>query len=104
MQERLRAAGVRPISNIVDITNYVMIETGQPMHAFDARDIQGGHIVVRRAENGEKMTTLDGKDREYTSSMLMICDEDGPIGIAGIMGGENSEIKGGYDDCRVRGR
>ena len=93
MQERLRAAGVRPISNIVDITNYVMIETGQPMHAFDARDIRGGHIVVRRAENGEKMTTLDGKDREYTSSMLMICDEDGPIGIAGIMGGENSEIK-----------
>ena len=93
MQEKLKAAGVRPISNIVDITNFVMIETGQPMHAFDAKDIRGSHIVVRRAEQGERIVTLDGKERALASSMLLICDEQGPIGIAGVMGGENSEIK-----------
>ena len=71
MQERLKAAGVRPISNIVDITNFVMLETGQPMHAFDSKDIRGSHIIVRRAKDGEQMKTLDGKDHTYTSSMLM---------------------------------
>lgn len=93
MQERLSAAGVRPISNIVDITNFVMLETGQPMHAFDAADIRGGEIVVRRAKEGEKLVTLDGKERELAPSMLLICDSEGPIGIAGVMGGENSEIR-----------
>lgn len=93
MQDRLKAAGVRPINNMVDITNFVMLETGQPMHAFDLSDIHGAQIIVRRAKDGEKMVTLDGKEREFTSSMLLITDEEGPIGIAGIMGGENSEIK-----------
>lgn len=93
MQARLRAAGIRPISNIVDITNFVMLETGQPMHAYDDKDIRGRKIIVRRAEDGETMKTLDGKEREFTSSMLLIADAEGPTGIAGIMGGENSEIK-----------
>jgi phenylalanyl-tRNA synthetase beta chain len=93
MKERLRAAGVRPINNIVDITNFVMLEMGQPMHAFDLKDIQGQKIIVRRAKPKEKMKTLDGKERELTENMLMICDRERVIGIAGIMGGENSEIK-----------
>ncbi len=93
MQARLRAAGIRPISNIVDITNFVMLETGQPMHAYDDKDIRGRKIIVRRAEDGETMKTLDGKEREFTSSMLLIADAEDPTGIAGIMGGENSEIK-----------
>jgi phenylalanyl-tRNA synthetase beta chain len=93
MQQRLKEAGIRPISNIVDITNFVMLETGQPMHAFDAADIRGKKIIVRRAKNGETMKTLDGRERVFTDSMLLICDEKGPIGIGGIMGGENSEIK-----------
>ena len=93
MQERLRAAGMRPINNIVDITNFVMLETGQPMHAFDAEDIRGGKIIVRRAQDGERMKTLDGKEREFTSSMLLIADAEGPIGVAGVMGGLDSEIK-----------
>lgn len=93
MQQRLKEAGIRPISNIVDITNFVMLETGQPMHAFDAADIRGGKIIVRRAKDGEKMNTLDGKERVFTDSMLLICDAKGPIGLAGIMGGENSGIK-----------
>lgn len=93
MQARLRAAGIRPISNIVDITNFVMLETGQPMHAYDDKDIRGRKIIVRRAEDGETMKTLDGKEREFTSSMLLIADAEGPTGIAGVMGGENSEIK-----------
>lgn len=93
MRTRLREAGIRPINNIVDITNFVMLETGQPMHAFDAQDIRGDKIIVRRANAGEKMTTLDSKDREFTENMLLICDAEGPIGVAGIMGGQNSEIK-----------
>ncbi len=93
MKQRLQEAGIRPINNIVDITNYVMLETGQPMHAFDASDIRGKRIIVRRAKNGEKMNTLDGKERVFTDSMLLICDSEGPIGVAGVMGGENSEIK-----------
>ena len=92
MRERLRAMGVRPINNIVDITNYVMLEYGQPMHAFDYRYVQGGKIVVRRAKEGEELTTLDGNVRKLTSNMLVIADETRAVGLAGIMGGENSEI------------
>ena len=92
MQERLKAAGVRPISNIVDITNYVMLEYGQPMHAFDLENLGGHKIIVRRAANGEKMQTLDGQDRELDSSMLVIADADRPVAVAGVMGGANSEI------------
>ena len=93
MRQRLTAAGIRPINNIVDITNFVMLEYGQPMHAFDGRRIAGDHIIVRRAEEGETIRTLDGKDHPLSSNNLLICDESGPIGIAGVMGGENSEIE-----------
>lgn len=93
IKERLQAAGMRPINNIVDITNFVMLETGQPMHAFDRRYVRGGKIIVRRADNGETLTTLDGKTRNLNSSMLLIADAESAIGIAGIMGGENSEIR-----------
>ena len=93
MRERLEAAGVRAINNIVDITNYVMLEMGQPMHAFDKRTIRGGRIIVRRAGDGEVFRTLDGQDRILNSNMLVIADAEGAIGIAGVMGGENSEIR-----------
>ena len=93
MRERLRNSGVRPINNIVDITNYVMLEYGQPMHAFDYRYVSSGKIVVREAEDGETLTTLDGSVRNLKAGMLVIADENKPIGLAGIMGGENSEIK-----------
>ena len=92
MRERLRAMGVRPINNIVDITNYVMLEYGQPMHAFDYRYVQGGRIVVRQAAPGEELTTLDGQVRKLTGSHLVIADDTRAVGLAGIMGGENSEI------------
>ncbi len=92
LRQRLRANGVRPINNIVDITNYVMLEYGQPMHAFDYRYVASGKIVVRRSEEGETLTTLDGTVRPLTPGMLVIADEHKPIGLAGIMGGENSEI------------
>ena len=92
MRRRLRAMGVRPINNIVDITNYVMLEYGQPMHAFDYRYVKGGRIVVRRARDGEELTTLDGSLRKLNSNMLVIADEHRAVGLAGIMGGENSEI------------
>ncbi len=92
MRQRLRANGVRPINNIVDITNYVMLEYGQPMHAFDYRYISSGKIVVRESTEGETLTTLDGNLRNLTPGMLVIADGDKPIGLAGIMGGENSEI------------
>jgi len=92
MQRRLAACGIRPINNIVDITNYVMEEYGQPMHAYDLDTIAGSKIVVRRAKEKETFTTLDGQERNLDSSMLMICDAEKPIGIAGIMGGDNSKI------------
>ena len=92
LRQRLRANGVRPINNIVDITNYVMLEYGQPMHAFDYRYVSSGKIVVRRSEEGETLTTLDGNIRALTPGMLVIADGEKPIGLAGIMGGENSEI------------
>ena len=92
LRQRLRANGVRPINNIVDITNYVMLEYGQPMHAFDYRYVSSGKIVVREAEEGETLTTLDGTVRPLKAGMLVIADDSKPIGLAGIMGGENSEI------------
>ena len=92
LRQRLRANGVRPINNIVDITNYVMLEYGQPMHAFDYRYITSGKIVVREAEAGETLTTLDGSVRNLTPGMLVIADDSRAIGLAGVMGGENSEI------------
>ncbi len=92
MQNRLKAAGVRPINNIVDITNYVMLELGQPMHAFDLEYIEGRKIVVRRAQDGESMKTLDDQERKLDSSMLVIADAVKPVAVAGVMGGANSEI------------
>ena len=93
MRERLRSMGVRPINNIVDITNYVMLEYGQPMHAFDYRYVKGGKIIVRRAEEGEELTTLDGQRAQARCQLtLVIADETRAVGLAGIMGGENSEI------------
>lgn len=92
MRERLRACGVRPINNIVDITNFVMLEFGQPMHAFDLRYLDGNQVIVRTAENGEKITTLDGVERELTDKMLVIADKNKPVAVAGIMGGEYSGI------------
>ncbi len=93
MKRCLKAAGMRPINNIVDITNFVMLETGQPMHAFDRRDIKGNKIIVRRANEGETIVTLDNKNHTLTNEMLVIADAKSPSCLAGIMGGLNSEIK-----------
>ena len=93
MADCLLSAGMRPINNIVDITNFVMLETGQPMHAFDSNDIGGQEIIVRRAKEGEHLTTLDSKEHVLTNEMLVIADKEKAVGIAGVMGGENSEIK-----------
>ena len=92
LRDRLQASGVRPINNIVDITNYVMLEYGQPMHAFDLDFLEGKEIIVRRAAEGEEITTLDGQPHTLDSEMLVICDSKKPVAVAGIMGGENSEI------------
>ena len=93
MRERLHAAGVRPLNNIVDITNYVMLEYGQPMHAFDIRDINDSRIIVRKARKGEKITTLDEQERELQEGSLVISDNTRAIAVAGVMGGLNSEVK-----------
>lgn len=92
MKNKLRAAGIRPINNIVDITNFVMLELGQPMHAFDLRQVGGKQIIVRRAQKGEILTTLDGQERNLTSDMLVIADKNRAVAVAGVMGGANSEI------------
>ncbi|HZG50192.1 MAG TPA: phenylalanine--tRNA ligase subunit beta, partial [Thermoleophilaceae bacterium] len=92
LKQRLRAAGQRPISNVVDITNYVMLATGQPLHAFDLDEVRGARIDVRRARAGETMTTLDGVERELGPEAALVCDGEGPSGIAGIMGGQVSEV------------
>ena len=94
MRERIRNAGMRPINNIVDITNYVMLEYGQPMHAFDFSCVKDGEIRIRRARAGESITTLDGNERALTENMLCICDVEKPVAVAGVMGGANSEIVG----------
>ena len=93
MVKRLQASGIRSINNIVDITNYLLLEYGQPMHAFDLRDLTGSHIIVRRAENGEKITTLDETDRVLDDSVLVIADEARAVAVAGVMGALNSEVK-----------
>ena len=98
LQERLTAVGLRPINNVVDVGNYVMLETGQPLHAFDARKLGGASIVVRRATDGEKITTLDGKERVLTSRMLVIADATKPVVIAGIMGGVDSGVSADTTD------
>src|SRR3954469_14090663 len=92
LKQRLMAAGQRPISNAVDITNYVMLCVGQPLHAFDLDEVRGSQIVVRRASDGEKMTTLDGVQRSFDTEMALVCDAEGPSGIAGVMGGQVSEV------------
>ncbi len=98
MQARLRAAGVRPISNIVDITNYVMLESGQPMHAFDYQRLKDGRVVVRRARDGEEIACLDGKTRRLTSNDMVVADTERAQGIAGIIGGANSAVQSGTTD------
>ena len=98
LQQRLQAAGLRPVNNVVDIGNYVMLESGQPLHAFDAKKIGGGRLIVRRAADGEKIVTLDGKERTLSSRMLVIADAEKPLVIAGVMGGENSGVDGTTTD------
>jgi len=93
MQQRLIAAGMRPISNVVDITNYVMLELGQPLHAYELREVKGGTLVARQASPGERLKTLDGVDRTLPDGTLVIADEERALGLAGIMGGEDSEIR-----------
>src|SRR6185503_8131776 len=94
MQARLQAAGIRPISNIVDVTNYVLLEVGQPMHAFDLTKLGGAQIRVRTARAGEKLRTLDGQMRELSPDMLVIADAGAPVAVAGVMGGADSEVTG----------
>lgn len=98
LQARLRSVGARPINNVVDATNYALHELNQPMHAFDLARLRKGRLVIRRARAGERLTTLDGEDRELATSMTMICDGDGPIAVAGVMGGADSEVTGDTTD------
>ncbi|HXF31160.1 MAG TPA: phenylalanine--tRNA ligase subunit beta [Solirubrobacterales bacterium] len=98
LQERLSAAGMRPISNVVDITNYVMLLTAQPLHAYDLEKLPGGELIVRTARPGEKMTTLDGVERELDAETVLVCDRDGPTGIAALMGGQVSEVSAATTD------
>ena len=93
LQDRLRSVGIRPINNLVDITNFVMLETGQPLHAFDFDNLAEHRIVVRTAAEGELFTTLDQKERRLADHMLMICDGEKPVAVGGVMGGLNSEIE-----------
>ncbi|MDQ2629675.1 MAG: phenylalanine--tRNA ligase subunit beta [Actinomycetota bacterium] len=95
LQARLAAAGQRPINNVVDITNYVMLLTAQPLHAFDLDEVPGGELIVRTASDGEKMTTLDGVERSFDAETVLVCDREGPSGVAGIMGGQRSEVSEG---------
>ncbi|HPM41489.1 MAG TPA: phenylalanine--tRNA ligase beta subunit-related protein, partial [bacterium] len=90
---RLAACGIRSVNNVVDATNYVMLETGQPLHAFDLSSIRGGRIVVRAAGEATRFTTLDGLDRMLEAEDLLICDGEGPVALAGVMGGQNSEVR-----------
>src|SRR5204862_2805537 len=92
LKARLMAAGQRPINNVVDITNYVMLLTAQPLHAFDLDRVRGGALIVRTAADGERMTTLDGVERVFDAQSVLVCDREGPSGIAGIMGGQVSEV------------
>src|SRR4051794_34783363 len=92
LKARLSGAGMRPISNVVDITNYVMLALGSPLHAYDADTLHGGRIIVRRAVRGEKLVTLDGAERELDPADLVIADADRAIGLAGVMGGESTEV------------
>jgi len=101
MARRLTAAGMRPINNIVDVTNYVMLETGQPLHAFDLRLLPGGRIVVRRAREGETIRTLDGVERQLSPEMLAICDESRPVAVAGVMGGADTEVTASTVDVLI---
>ena len=101
MQARLEAAGQRPINNVVDVTNYVMLEMGQPLHAFDFDNLAGGRIIVRRARSGERLTTLDGVERDLTPSMLVIADAEKPVALAGIMGGGDSEVGDGTTNLLI---
>src|SRR4030042_1058794 len=93
MRRRLEAVGLRPINNIVDGTNFVMVETGQPLHAFDLRFLEEGRIVVRRPREGERFVSLDGKERTLRADTLMICGGGKPVAIGGVMGGLNSEVR-----------
>ena len=98
LQARLRGVGARPINNVVDATNYILYELNQPLHAFDLAKLRGRKIIVRRAQSGERITTLDGETRELTAEMTMICDAEGPVAIAGLMGGADSEVSGETTD------
>jgi phenylalanyl-tRNA synthetase beta chain len=103
LQERLAAIGLRPINNVVDVTNYVLWETGQPLHAFDLSRLEGAEIRVRRAHGGESLTTLDGQPRELTAGMLVITDAHRPIALAGVMGGEDTEVTAATRDVLLEG-